>query len=329
MIVRGIRLSDIPLPPCGLPLPPCGRLKEMLFKLRSTLKQTKNTYEFTLENNISLTTDFKATYTLDSHYFATFICFQWIQILQHPVECHQVSERNQGQLKITLKRSNNVIKGWTCPLQVKCIGIIYHLLLQVWIADLLTYQLSNSVTLFYCTEDQKCCLHTLIRDFIEDDFYIFHLYQPAIKTPHLSKMQPFSFDKCDIICYTLTLKCFLAKVEEYNPQISSIVFIYNSSCADQIEHQRTGLAFLAHSLQVGRHSPPTSRKYLAANPDLGAEKDEITKHVFVTGKARMAALSRITHPLCHSIHMELLSGCLSSRLPYPQAQQHNHKHYFK
>lgn len=39
---------------------------------------------------------------------------------------------------------------------------------------------------------------------------------------------------CHVMCYTLTLKCLLAKVEEHNPHISSIVFIYNSSCAEQM-----------------------------------------------------------------------------------------------
>lgn len=36
------------------------------------------------------------------------------------------------------------------------------------------------------------------------------------------------------MCYTLTFKCLLAKVEEHNPHISSVVFIYNSSYAEQI-----------------------------------------------------------------------------------------------
>lgn len=51
---------------------------------------------------------------------------------------------------------------------------------------------------------------------------------------HLSQMHPFTLDKCDTLLITmLTVKCLLAEVEEYNPHISSIVFIYNSSCVDQ------------------------------------------------------------------------------------------------
>lgn len=47
-------------------------------------------------------------------------------------------------------------------------------------------------------------------------------------------MHPFTFDKCDtFLVMVLTVKCLLAEVEEYNPHISSVVFIYNSSCAEQ------------------------------------------------------------------------------------------------
>lgn len=51
---------------------------------------------------------------------------------------------------------------------------------------------------------------------------------------HLSQRHPFTFDKCDTLLFTvLTVKCLLAEIEEDNPHVSSIVFIYNSSCADQ------------------------------------------------------------------------------------------------
>lgn len=47
-------------------------------------------------------------------------------------------------------------------------------------------------------------------------------------------MHPFTFDKCDTFLATvLTVKCLLAEVEEYNPHISSVVFIDNSSWADE------------------------------------------------------------------------------------------------
>lgn len=50
---------------------------------------------------------------------------------------------------------------------------------------------------------------------------------------HLSQMHPFTFDSCDTLFVSvLTMKCLLAEVEEYDPHISSVVFIYNSSCAD-------------------------------------------------------------------------------------------------
>lgn len=39
---------------------------------------------------------------------------------------------------------------------------------------------------------------------------------------------------CHVMCSTLTFKCLLAKVEEHNPHISSVVFIYNSSYTEQI-----------------------------------------------------------------------------------------------
>lgn len=48
---------------------------------------------------------------------------------------------------------------------------------------------------------------------------------------HPSQMHPFTFDT--LLFTVLTVKCLLAEVEEYNPHIASIVFIYNSSCADQ------------------------------------------------------------------------------------------------
>lgn len=57
--------------------------------------------------------------------------------------------------------------GLMCPLKVKSFRIgsnqIYHLLQQVWVTDLLTHQLSNSVTLFHWTEeDQKLNLSKMI-----------------------------------------------------------------------------------------------------------------------------------------------------------------------
>lgn len=79
-----------------------------------------------------------------------------------------------------------------------------------------------------------------------------------------------------------TLKCLGAKVEEHNPHISSIVFVYNSSYAEQIGTSEQNMYFW-FSPQVGRHSPPTSMKYLAANPDRGADKDKGTKYVFISG----------------------------------------------
>lgn len=61
--------------------------------------------------------------------------------------------------------------GHVCPLKVKhfCIGSnqIYHLLQQVWVTDLLTHQLSDSVSLFHWTdEDQKLNLSKVMSTFL-------------------------------------------------------------------------------------------------------------------------------------------------------------------
>lgn len=47
---------------------------------------------------------------------------------------------------------------------------MYLLLQQVWVTDLLTHQLSNSVTLFHWTDKDKI-------EFIKDHFYILNLFK--------------------------------------------------------------------------------------------------------------------------------------------------------
>lgn len=65
------------------------------------------------------------------------------------------------------------MKMESCFLRVKHFGIssnqIYLLLQQVWVTDLLTHQLSNSVTLFHWTDDsQKLNLSKMISTFLND-----------------------------------------------------------------------------------------------------------------------------------------------------------------
>lgn len=82
----------------------------------------------------------------------------------------------------------------------------------------------------------------LIRTFIKDDLYICNSGL-TILLPHLFKIYPFTFDACAMLCVGLTLKCLLAKVEEHNPHISSIVFVYNSSYAEQIRTSEQNMYF--------------------------------------------------------------------------------------
>lgn len=98
--------------------------------------------------------------------------------------------------------------------------------------------------------------------------------------PRLSKI-PFTFDARPTLCVTLTLKCLLAKVEEHNPHVSSVVFVYHSSYADQSRTSDPNRHFRL-IVRVGRHSPPTSMKNLAANPDRGAGRNQGTKYASVS-----------------------------------------------
>lgn len=117
---------------------------------------------------------------------------------------------------------------------------------------------------------------------------------------HFSQMHP--FDKCDRFLVTvLTVKCVLAEVEEYNPHISSVVFIYNSSCADQTATlTKTEYFPLSVSESADGHSPPTSMKCLAANPDLGAEEREFFFIIMNTAKLAKLKLQHCQEPLTHS-----------------------------
>lgn len=84
----------------------------------------------------------------------------------------------------------------------------------------------------------------------------------------------------------LTFKCVLAEVEQHNSHISSVVFIYNSSWG---EHTGTSEIKMAKSWRVkiwlgftrgeqdSQDSPPTSMKFLAARPDLGAKNENKNK----------------------------------------------------
>lgn len=115
------------------------------------------------------------TYTVNPAICKT-ICFQWIRNLQHHDLFHQVSESTKSdylQMPLFLRC---FMKMYSCALyvyKVKCIGnnMVYRLLQQVWVADPLTHQLSNSVTLFHCTEGI----------YLKDDQLM----------KHISEMQPF------------------------------------------------------------------------------------------------------------------------------------------